>query len=146
MARHLIPIHRRNIISDPYNFLRQEIDRIFETSKNVGITPEFEIKDNKEGLSITVEIPGVSEKDINITIEEGILTVSGEKKSEETREGETYYMAERSYGAFSRSIRLPYKADEKKTQATFANGVLKLTIPRAKESKSQVHKITVQKK
>ena len=74
------------------------------------------------------------------------MTISGEKKSEETKEGETYYMAERSYGAFSRSVRLPYEADEKKTSATFADGVLKLTIPRSLASKTQVHKITVQKK
>ena len=146
MARHLIPIHRRNIISDPYNFLRQEIDRLFETNTNVGITPEFEIKENQEGLSITAELPGVTDKDLNVTIENGILTISGEKKSEETKEGETYYMAERSYGAFSRSVRLPYEADEKKTSATFADGVLKLTIPRSLASKTQVHKITVQKK
>lgn len=147
MTRHLIPIHKRNIISDPYNFLRQEIDRLFETNTNaVGITPEFEIKENKEGLSITAELPGVAEKDINVTIENGILTISGEKKSEETKAGETYYMAERSYGAFSRSIRLPYEADEKKTSATFTDGILKLSIPRSKASKTQVHKITVQKK
>ena len=147
MARHLVPIYKRNFTSDPFNFLRQEIDRIFETNTNVmGITPEFEIKENKEGFSITAELPGVSEKDINVTLENGILTISGEKKSEETKEGETYYVAERSYGAFSRSIKLPYEADEKKASATYSNGVLKLTIPRSQTSKTQTHRIAVQKK
>lgn len=147
MARHLIPVHRKNLIADPYNFLRQEIDRLFESNTHaMGLTPDFEIKENKEGISITAELPGVAEKDINVTIENGILTISGEKRSEETREGETYYMAERNYGAFSRSIRLPYETDEKKTSATYTDGILKLVIPRAKESKAPAHRITVQKK
>ena len=147
MARHLVPIHRRNIISDPFNFLRQEIDRIFESNTNVmGISPEFEIKESKDGLNVTAELPGVSEKDISVTLENRILTISGEKKSEETKEGETYYIAERSYGAFSRSIRVPYEADEKKASATFSNGVLKLTIPRSQTLKTQAHRIEVQKK
>lgn len=147
MTRHLIPVHRRNLISDPFNFLRQEIDRLFETSTSVsGINPTFEIKESKEGLSIAAELPGVSENDINVTIENGVLTISGEKKSEETKDGETFYVTERTYGSFSRSIRLPYEPDEKKTSATFSNGVLKLTIPRSEVAKTQVHKIEVQKK
>lgn len=146
MARHYLPIHRRNIISDPYNFLRQEIDRLFETNTTAGITPEFEVKENKEGLLVTAELPGVSEKDIYVTIENGVLTISGEKKSEEIKEGETYYLSERSYGSFSRSIRLPYEPDEKKTSATYTNGILQLLLPRSQTPKNQVHKITVQKK
>jgi HSP20 family protein len=147
MSRHLIPIHRRNIISEPFSFLRQEIDKIFDTNTSaLGITPEFEIKENKDGLSVTAELPGVSEKDINVTLENGVLTISGEKKSEETKEGETYYIAERTYGSFSRSIRLPYEPDEKKTSATFSNGVLKLAIPRSQTSKTHTHRIEVQKK
>jgi len=147
MARHLIPIRKRQIMSDPFNFLRQEIDRLFETSTNVlGIRPEFEVKETDEGLSITAELPGVSEKDINVTLEKGILTISGEKKSEETKEGETYYISERSYGSFSRSLRLPYEPEESKISATFSNGVLKLTIPRSTTTKTQAHKIEVQEK
>jgi HSP20 family protein len=147
MPRHLIPIHRKNIISDPFNFLRQEIDRLFETNTNaMGITPEFEVKENKEGLLVTAELPGVSEKDISVTIENGILTISGEKKSEETKEGETFYIAERSYGSFSRSIRLPYEPDEEKASASFSDGILKLNIPRSSTSKTQAHKIEVKKK
>ena len=93
MSRHLIPIHRRNLISEPFSFLRQEIDKIFDTSTNtLGITPEFEIKENKDGLSVTAELPGVSEKDINVTLENGVLTISGEKKSEEKFSEEKFFL------------------------------------------------------
>lgn len=146
MTKRFIPIHKRHIISDPINFLRREIDRLFETNTSIiGLNPEFEVKETKEGFIVTAELPGVSENDLNVTIENGVLTVSGEKKSEEVNEGETYYMAERSYGSFARSITLPYEPDEKKASATFSDGILRLTIPRSASSKSQVHKVEVNK-
>lgn len=147
MARHLIPIHGRHIIGDPFNFLRQEIDRLFETSTSVqGIRPEFDVKETKDGLHVTAELPGVSEKDIDIALADGILTISGEKKSEAVKEDETYHITERSYGSFTRSLRLPYEPEEKKISAVFQDGVLTLTIPRSKEVKASVHKIPIAKK
>ncbi|MBI2707820.1 MAG: Hsp20/alpha crystallin family protein [Proteobacteria bacterium] len=146
MKRHLIPIHRGNIVSDPFNFLRQEIDRIFETSTTIqGITPDFEVKETKDAFSITAELPGMSEKDIDISLADDHLTISGEKKSEETKEGETYHISERSFGAFSRSLKLPYKPEEKKISASFKDGVLKVIIPRPTNLKPNVHKIQIQK-
>lgn len=147
MRRHLIPIHQRHSVTDPFNFLRQEIDRLFETSTSVqGIRPEFEVKENKDGLQVTAELPGISDKDIDISLANGVLTIKGEKKSEQVKEGETYHISERSYGSFSRSLRLPYEPDEKKISASFKDGVLSLTIPRPAASKSNVRKIAIQKK
>jgi len=147
VRRHLIPIHQRHSVTDPFNFLRQEIDRLFETSTSVqGIRPEFEVKENKDGLQVTAELPGISDKDIDISLANGVLTIKGEKKSEQVKEGETYHISERSYGSFSRSLRLPYEPDEKKISASFKDGVLSLTIPRPAASKSNVRKIAIQKK
>lgn len=146
MSRRLIPIHRGHLVSDPFNFLRQEIDRLFENSSTVqGIRPEFEVKESKEGIQLTAELPGISEKDIEVSLAEGILTISGEKKSEEIKDGETYHIAERSYGSFSRSIKLPYEPEEKKISASFKDGILRLTIPRPEKSKPNIHKIPIQK-
>ena len=146
MSKHLTH-SQRGLVSDPFNFLRQEIDRIFETSTTVqGIRPEFEVKETKDGLQITAELPGVSEKDIDISLTDGVLTISGQKKSEEVKNGETYHITERSYGSFTRSLKLPYEPEQKKISASFTNGVLSLTIPRSSKSKPNVHKISIQKK
>jgi len=146
MARHLIPIHRGHIVSDPFNFLRHEIDRLFETSTAIqGIRPDFEVKETKEGLDITAELPGLSEKDVHISLSDDILTIGGEKKSESVKEGETYHISERSYGSFNRSLKLPYKPEEKKISATFKDGLLKIAIPRPKNLKPNVHKISIKK-
>ena len=147
MKRHFIPIHRSHIVKDPFNFLRQEIDHLFERSSVVqGIRPEFEVKETKDGIQVTAELPGVSEKDIEVSLSKGVLTIQGEKKSEETKDGETYHITERSYGSFSRSLELPYEPEEKKVSAAFSNGVLSLTIPRPIQTKPNVHKIEIQKK
>jgi len=73
------------------------------------------------------------------------LMISGEKKAETTDESETYYIMERSYGSFTRSIQLPYAPDEKKISASFKDGVLSLTIPRPSQIKPNIHKILVRK-
>lgn len=147
MAKRLIPISHRHLVSDPFHFLRQEIDRLFEINTTVqGICPDFEVKESKDGLQIAAELPGVSEKDIDISLANGVLTISGEKKSAETKDGETYHITERSYGSFSRSLKLPYEPDEKTISASFKNGILNLTIPRPKSTKSHVHKIEIQQK
>ncbi len=146
MTRRLIPVTHRHLVSDPFNFLRQEIDRLFETSTTVqGIQPEFEVRESKNGLQVTAELPGMSEKDIDITLTDGILTISGEKKAEDIKEGETYHIAERSYGSFTRSLKLPYDPDQKKISASFNDGILSLKIPRPEASKPNIHKISIQK-
>lgn len=147
MTRRLIPIHRGHIISDPFNFLRQEIDKLFDNSSSVqGIRPDFEVKENKEGLQLTAELPGVAEKDIDISISNGVLTISGEKKTEESKEGDTFHITERTYGSFSRSLQLPFEPEEKDVSAVFENGILNLNIPRPQGEKKNIHRIPIQKK
>ncbi len=142
----ITPYQRTTLISDPFNFLRQEIDRLFEVSSSIeGLRPQFETKENENSIEITAELPGVTEEDINLSLSKGILTISGEKKSEEKKEGETYYITERQYGSFSRSLKLPYEPEQDDIKASFKEGVLKVSVPKPKEMKPDVYKIPIQK-
>jgi len=146
MSKNPIPTPRRHSVSDPFHFLRQEFDRLFDSRTNIeGVQPEFEVKETKDCMKITAELPGVSEHDVEISLAEGILTISGEKKSEATEENEAFLVMERTYGSFTRSIQLPYSPDEKKISASFKDGVLSLTIPRPAQLKPNTHKILIRK-
>jgi HSP20 family protein len=75
-------------------------------------------------------VPGVEEKDIDVSVNEGMVTVTGKKSSEREEKGETWFFSERSYGSFSRSFRLPPDADEKKVDATLKDGLLTINLPK----------------
>ena len=92
--------------------------------------PQLEIDQHDDRIRVVAELPGVDEKDVELTIEDGVLSLSGEKRSE--RKDESGY-SERSYGRFERRIALPSNIDEEKCQADFRNGVLTVTLPRAAE-------------
>ena len=127
-------------------FCAKTFDRLFNSSPSIeGIQPEFEVKESKDCIKVTAELPGISEKDVEVSLVDNILTISGEKKSETIDESDTYHIMERSYGSFTRSLQLPYAPDEKKISASFKDGILSLTIPRPSETKSNIHKIPVHK-
>lgn len=92
--------------------------------------PQLEIDQHNDRIRVVAELPGVDENDVELTIEDGVLSLSGEKRSE--RKDESGY-SERSYGRFERRIALPSNIDEEKCQADFRNGVLTVTLPRAAE-------------
>jgi HSP20 family protein len=90
--------------------------------------PSAEAADSKDAYDICIELPGVLEKDINVSVDHSTLTVSGEKNFEKTEEGKTYFFSERSYGRFQRSFRLPANADAEHIDACFKDGVLEILI------------------
>ncbi|HZV21561.1 MAG TPA: Hsp20/alpha crystallin family protein, partial [Hyphomicrobiales bacterium] len=92
---------------------------------------------------VKADLPGVDEKDINLTIHNGVLTLRGEKKSERTDERENYHLMERSYGSFQRSIRLPESVDEDKVEAKFDKGVLTVTLTKRPEAVKAQKKIEI---
>ena len=105
--------------------------------------PSMEMHEADGKVMISAELPGVDEKDVDISVKEDMLTISGEKKSErEFKEGEGY-RTERSYGRFSRSVSLPFTIDPDSVEARFDRGVLKLTIPKPPEAQQQVKKIQI---
>lgn len=105
--------------------------------------PRMNMVDLNDKIEIKAELPGIDEKDIVLTCENGILTLSGERKQETEENSQTYYMKEISSGSFSRSIRLPQNVDENKIEAQFKKGVLTITIPKIETKEDTSRKIPI---
>lgn len=100
----------------------------------------------EKAYTISMELPGVAEDDVDLSVEDGTLIIRGEKKTEREQKGETWYFSERQYGAFSRTFRLPEDADGDKASATMKDGVLEVTIPRlARKEADKPQKIAISK-
>ena len=95
--------------------------------------PRFEVKENKDAYVFKADLPGIEEKDLEITLTGNRLTVSGKREAEERNEGERYYAYERSYGTFSRSFTLPDGADVEHAEGDLKGGVLTVTVPKKPE-------------
>lgn len=109
--------------------------------------PAVDVVDKDKEIQIRADLPGMDEDDIEIRLSDGLLTIQGEKK-EEKEEGEkegSYYLAERRYGSFQRSFRIPDGIDTDKVDAAFKKGVLTVTLPKTKEALAKVKKIEVNK-
>src|SRR6185437_1720534 len=96
----------------------------------------------KDGLELTAEMPGLKEKDVQVVLSDGVLTISGEKRAEHEQKDKGYRFVERSYGSFSRSVELPDDIDPAKIKATIGDGVLKVVAPR--RAKAEPQKIDIQ--
>lgn len=105
--------------------------------------PPVNVRENDGQVIAEVELPGMSEKEIDITATRDTLRISGEKKQEEETKEENYYCMESSYGSFDRLVDLPAEVDEEKTEAEFNKGVLKVKMPKSKEAKAKSKKIPV---
>jgi HSP20 family protein len=104
------------------------------SSEEDGWTPSLDVAETENELVVRVEMPGMSEKDVDINLSRGLLTISGEKKMEKV-ENETCHCMESCYGKFSRTVRLPFEVEADKVDATFNNGVLRITLPRSEAAK-----------
>jgi HSP20 family protein len=105
--------------------------------------PPVNIRENDGQVIAEVELPGMSEKEIDITVTRDTLRISGEKKQQEETKKENYYCMESSYGSFDRLVDLPSEVDEEKTEAEFKNGVLTVKMPKSQEAKTKSKKIPV---
>jgi HSP20 family protein len=94
------------------------------------LAPAAEASQDDKAYRIAMELPGVSEDDIHLTVENGLVMLSGEKKTSREEKGETWYFSERQFGSFSRSFRVPEDADEAGVKAEMKDGVLTVTLPR----------------
>jgi len=106
-------------------------------------TPAMDVIEDTDAYKLTAELPGMSEKDIEVVVSDGTLTLKGEKKKETERKDKNYYMAERTYGSFERSFTLPEGVDRDKVGAEFTKGVLTITLPKKPEAKVEPTKIEV---
>lgn len=106
--------------------------------------PASEASAGKGAYTIRMEVPGVEEKDIDISVHDGVVTVKGEKRSSREEKGETWYFSEREYGSFSRSFRLPPDGDDAGMKADLKDGVLTVTVPKkAPEAAQGARKIAI---
>ncbi len=138
---------------DPLVMLRNQINRLFDDFWSEpslaggesfgGFSPQVDVTETDKEVKVCAEIPGVETKDLDVTVENGTLTIRGEKKYEREENERGQYRVERSYGSFERSIALPTEVDEAKAKAEFKNGVLRLTLPKKPGAQSRRKKIPV---
>ncbi len=119
--------------------------RNFGTRLSEWLAPASEASSDENAYRIAIELPGVEEKDIDVTVDEGMVTVRGEKKEEREEKGDTWYFSERQYGSFSRSFRLPADADQGKVSAALKDGVLTLTVARTAPELAKSRKVQIGK-
>jgi HSP20 family protein len=110
-------------------------DPFFGGRQASAFAPTFEVKETADAFSIKADVPGVDEKNLDINLHNGVLTVAGHRDAEERLEGESYALYERQYGSFTRSFSLPDVADGDRIDAKLADGVLTLSIPKRAEAK-----------
>ena len=125
----------QELASDPFRAMRREMEnalRVFDQSSpspSIGAgAPAINVAETNDAFEVTAELPGVDEKDINVSLDDNQLVISGEKKAESTREEKDWHVEERSYGSFYRSMFLPFEPEEGAVEAHFDKGVLHLTI------------------
>lgn len=97
--------------------------------------PNVDVSEDKDAVTVKAELPGVEQKDINVSLQDGMLTIKGEKHAEKEEKDKRRHRVERSYGAFFRSMRLPAAVQADKVTATFKDGVVTITLPKAPEAK-----------
>lgn len=132
--------------------LREEIDRLFEAPfADIsrmgeffnGWAPPLDLLEDKDNLVATVEIPGLSKENLNVSVHEGVLSISGERTRADERETDTAHRRERVYGRFHRSISLPKPVKVESMQATYRDGVLTVTMPKTEEAKPRQIEVNV---
>ena len=147
----------------PFEALRKEIDRVFEDfgddfwrrpfrslagferawPSRLAATPPVDVSETDKAYEVTAELPGLDEKNIEVNVAHGGLTIKGEKKEEKEEKKKDYYVCERRYGSFERYFDLPEGVDADKIEATFNKGVLKVTLPKTAEAQKPAKKVEV---
>ena len=114
--------------------LRDELDRLFE-SPLTGWLPALDAHEDKESFTVQVELPGFKREDIQVSLQDGVLTISGERKEEKVSKETEVHRQERYYGKFARALTLPTAVAADKVKAAYKDGVLIVTLPKAEEAK-----------
>ena len=109
------------------------------------IAPDIDVRENDQEIVLEVELPGVDEKDVTVSLREGVLSLKGEKKSQREEKKDAYHVVERSYGSFERSFRLPDAVDDDQVTASFDKGVLRILVPKKPEAVKSEKKIPIGK-
>jgi HSP20 family protein len=129
---------------DPFLSLHREMNRLFDDAfrgRMTGASSEeaaasfvdarMDVSETDSEVRVRAELPGVDEKDIDVSLDDDLLTIRGEKRMERKDDKENFHVVERSFGSFQRSLRLPFAVDAEKVQATFEKGVLTVSVPKS---------------
>src|SRR5271166_1369185 len=149
----------------PFESLRQEVDRLFEDftmnpfrlpfrrpafniepfwqAESWIAAPAVDLVEHEKAFELTAELPGLDEKNMEVNVANGVLTIKGEKEEGKEEKNKDFHMRERRFGAFERALRIPEAVDADKIEATFKKGVLTVTIPKTAEAQEPVKKIAV---
>lgn len=144
-------------LGEPLGWLRTEIDRLFDDfgrptrsvfnfgQRGLAPVPALDMVDDEKAYHLTAELPGLAEKDIDISVADGVLRISGEKKEETERKEKGFLFSERRYGAFERDVPLPSDVNPDAIKAQFKDGVLTVTLAKDEKAAAHTRKITVEK-
>lgn len=141
----------------PLRMLQSELNRVFDSllrtvpgagaaaavAPFLGEGPKVDVAETDTEIKVSAELPGLEEKDIEVSLGSDLLTIKGEKKAETQERLLSYHISERAYGSFSRSIALPAGIDANAVSAAFKNGVLTITIPKTQEAVKEAKRIAV---
>jgi HSP20 family protein len=140
---------------NPVFSLQRDVNRIFDDfwrrfdqqfgalARGDASGPRTDVAETEKALQVSVELPGIDQKEIDVSLTDGALTIKGEKKNARDENKNGYHLSERSYGSFYRSVPLPQGVDSDKAEAEFKNGVLTVTLPKTQEALARVKKIDV---
>ncbi len=147
---------RENVLPAVFGRLRDEIDQlledfsfsrpvrnIFQLTGGMDFSPAVELKDHKDHYELAVELPGLEEKDIDVELSDGVLSISGEKRAASEEKAGDYLVSERSYGAFRRKLSLPADVDPNGIEAKYRQGVLKVELKKDQKAVNRVRKIAL---
>lgn len=155
----------RTATPDPWQSFRTDMDRMFdrfgngfglpywprwprlfeaEPSANYSV-PAIDVAESDKAFTVSAELPGMEEKDVDVSVTGDLLVIKGEKRQEREEKEQNYYVSERTYGQFQRAFTLPTGIDRDKIAAAFAKGVLTVTLPKSAEAQQQQKKIEVKK-
>jgi HSP20 family protein len=151
MFRALIPFSRRS--DESFLSLQREMNRLFDDAlrglpaisgveKVAALAPSMDVKETDKAIEVQTELPGVDQKDLDVTYANGVLTIKGEKKAEKDEKKAGYHLSERSYGSFYRSVQID-EVDADKIAATFDKGVLTVTLPKLASAQATTKKVEI---
>lgn len=137
--------------------LHREMDRLFDSLWNdsfsssllsgdmsrMDVTPQLDVTEDDKSFSVKVDLPGMDEKNVDVTLSDRLLTIRGKKEEDKETKDKDYYRRERAYGSFRRSIEIPAAVDSSKIDASFRKGVLTIDLPKTKEAQDKIKHIEV---
>ncbi len=144
----------RRELMNPFAAFRQEMDKLMDdflggfdlrpfSIRADTFAPRIDVVDTDKEIKVSAELPGMDDKDIEVSLTGEVLTIKGEKKEEKEEKGKDYYRSERSYGSFLRTVPLPAEVDTAKVQAAFKKGVLTVNLPKTAKAIGGAKKIAV---